>query len=85
MIGMINGHDPNGLDPLLTPLGTYGGPTLVHMLQPGSPAIAGVLGNDPATDQRGLPRPGPDGNYDIGAVERQNPEVIIFRDGFEFQ
>jgi len=70
--GTVNGHSPNGLDPLLTALGNYGGPTLVHMLKLGSPAIAGVLGNDaPATDQRGQPRPGPDGSYDIGAVERQ--------------
>jgi fibronectin-binding autotransporter adhesin len=84
LTGLINGHNPNVLDPLLTPLGTYGGPTLVHMPQPGSPAIAGILGNDaPATDQRGLPRPGSDGSYDIGAVERQNPEDIIFRNGFD--
>jgi hypothetical protein len=72
LTGPVNGHNPNGLDPLLTALGNYGGPTLVHMLEPGSPAIAGVLGNDaPATDQRGQPRPGSDGSYDIGAVERQ--------------
>lgn len=82
--GLINGHNPNGLDPLLTGLGTYGGPTLVHMLNLGSPAIGGILGNDaPTTDQRGLPRPGADGSYDIGAVERQFPEDIIFRNGFE--
>lgn len=54
------------------------------MLPPGSPAIAGILGNDAhSTDQRGLPRPGSDGSYDIGPVERQYPEVIIFRDGFD--
>jgi hypothetical protein len=56
----------------LTGLGNYGGPTLVHMLEHNSPAIAGVVGNDaPGTDQRGQPRSGPDGSYDIGAVERQ--------------
>jgi hypothetical protein len=72
LTGLVNGHSPNGLDPLLTALGNYGGPTLVHMLKLGSPAIAGVVGNDaPATDQRGQPRPGSDGSYDIGAVERQ--------------
>jgi predicted outer membrane repeat protein len=72
LTGLINGHNPNGLDPLLTALGNYGGPTLVHMLKLGSPAIAGVVGNDaPAIDQRGQPRPGSDGSYDIGAVERQ--------------
>ncbi len=72
LTGLVNGHNPNGLDPLLTGLGNYGGPTLTHMLNLGSPAIAGVVGNDaPAIDQRGQPRPGPDGSYDIGAVERQ--------------
>ena len=72
MTGLVNGHNPNGLDPLLTALGNYGGPTLVHMLNLGSPAIAGVVGNDaPSSDQRGQPRPGSDGSYDIGAVERQ--------------
>ena len=68
----INGLNPNNLDPLLTALGNYGGPTQVHMPRTGSPAIAGIVGtNTPATDQRGQPRPGPDGNRDIGAVERQ--------------
>src|SRR5262249_7664685 len=28
-----------GQDPLLAPLGDYGGPTLTHALQPGSPAL----------------------------------------------
>jgi hypothetical protein len=68
----INGHNPNLLDPLLTALGNYGGPTLVHMLKANSPAIAGIVGSDaPLTDQRGKVRPGPDGSFDIGAVERQ--------------
>jgi hypothetical protein len=68
----IHGFNPNGLDPLLTALGNYGGPTLVHMPKIGSPAIAGIIGNDaPGQDQRGQPRPGSDGSYDIGAVERQ--------------
>ena len=72
LTGLVNGHNPNGLDPLLTGLGNYGGPTLTHILKLGSPAIAGVVGNDaPAIDQRSQPRPGPDGSYDIGAVERQ--------------
>jgi hypothetical protein len=78
LIDLINGHDPNGLDPLLTGLGNYGGPTWVHMLKPGSPAIAGVVGNDaPSTDQRGQPRPGTDGSYDIGAVERQSGDSSL--------
>jgi sugar lactone lactonase YvrE len=61
----------NGVDPLLTPLGDFGGWTLVHMLKTGSPAIDGVAGSDaPFFDQRGQPRPA-GGGYDIGAVERQ--------------
>ena len=73
--GTIKGLSPNGLDPLLSALGNYGGPTLVHMLRVGSPALDGVVGNDaPLTDQRGLPRP-QGGGYDIGAVERQPGET----------
>ena len=41
--GTIHGQNPNGLDPLLTGLGNYGGPTWVHMLKLGSPAIDGVV------------------------------------------
>ena len=72
----IKGMNPNALDPLLTALGNYDGPTLVHMLKLGSPAIDGVVGNDaPAKDQRGVTRPkqipGYPGGNDIGAVERQ--------------
>ena len=71
LVGNIKGMDPNGLDPLLTALGNYGGPTKVHMLKLGSPAIDGVVGSDaPSTDQRGSPRP-IGASYDIGAVERQ--------------
>ena len=78
LTGLVNGHNPNSLDPLLTGLGNYGGPTLVHMLNLGSPAIAGVVGNDaPAIDQRGQPRPGTDGSYDIGAVERQRDDSSL--------
>jgi predicted outer membrane repeat protein len=72
LTGSVNGHNPNSLNPLLTALGNYGGPTLVNMLKLGSPAIGGVVGsNAPTADQRDQPRPGPDGSYDIGAVERQ--------------
>jgi predicted outer membrane repeat protein len=61
----------NNVDPLLTGLGSYGGPTQVHMLKSGSLAIDGVAGSDALTsDQRNLPRPQGNG-YDIGAVERQ--------------
>jgi CSLREA domain-containing protein len=72
-LNTIHGMNPNNLDPLLTALGNYGGPTLVHMLKLGSPAIDGVVGTDaPSTDQRGVGRPQPlGGQFDIGSVERQ--------------
>jgi hypothetical protein len=47
-------------NPILGPLGTYGGSTLVFPLLPGSPAIDSGLdeaGNCAATDQRGINRP----------------------------
>ncbi len=67
----------NNTDPLLTALGDYGGPTKVHMLKTGSPAINGVAGSDaPSTDQRGKPRP-QGGGYDIGAVERQPDDADV--------
>ena len=57
-----------GGDPLLAPLGNYGGPTQTMALLPGSPAIdAGTSGLDiPTTDQRDIPRVGA---VDIGAFE----------------
>jgi hypothetical protein len=85
---LVGPGDRNATDPMLMPLGAYGGPTLVHMLAPGSPAIDGVFGNDaPATDQRGTPRPQGLG-FDVGAVERtptdpDEPPDLIFADGFE--
>ncbi|MGB3694797.1 MAG: CHAT domain-containing protein, partial [Spirulinaceae cyanobacterium] len=60
------GTSANPIDPLLAPLGDYGGTTQTHTLLPGSPAInAGSNNNAPATDQRGVTR----GTVDIGAVE----------------
>ncbi|MGC2234761.1 MAG: choice-of-anchor Q domain-containing protein [Pyrinomonadaceae bacterium] len=66
-----------GQDALLLPLGSYGGLTKTHALQPNSPAIdAADPANFPATDQRNLTRPR-DGDLngtslpDIGAFERQ--------------
>jgi len=59
----------NNVDPLLAPLGDYGGPTLTMALRPGSPAVnAGNMAFCLATDQRGVPRPQGNG-CDIGAVE----------------
>lgn len=55
------------LDPLLAPLGDYGGATQTHALLPGSLAIdAGLSTDAPITDQRGISRIGP---VDIGAFE----------------
>ena len=63
--------DRQNVDPLLGPLADNGGPTLTHMLLPGSPAIdTGQCVKGLETDQRGLPRfQGP--ACDIGAVEVQ--------------
>ena len=60
------------INPLLAPLGNYGGPTRTMPLLPGSPAIdAGSNAAVPAavtSDQRGLPRI-VNGKVDIGAFE----------------
>jgi hypothetical protein len=74
-----SGHNITGVDPLLAPLGNYGGPTQTMPLLPGSPALDAGSNSlavdfstyDPlTTDQRGLPRT-VDGTVDIGAVEMQ--------------
>lgn len=72
--GDTTGNQLN-VDPLLLPLGNYGGATQTHALNSESPAIdAGDPVNPLATDQRAITRP-IDGNNDgtartdIGAVE----------------
>lgn len=56
------------LDPRITPLGDYGGPTPTHHPLPDSPALH-ITGEDCApTDQRGVARPSGPG-CDAGAVE----------------
>jgi CSLREA domain-containing protein len=60
-------------NPLLSPLGNYGGPTRTMPPLPGSPAIDPVGGDTNSaliTDQRGLPRV-VNGVVDVGAVEVQ--------------
>ena len=70
-----------GQDPLLLPLGKYGGPTLTHALGIGSPARdAGSctdLRGDPVTvDQRGVARP-QGKTCDIGAFEGARAGVYL--------
>jgi hypothetical protein len=68
---LVGANNHIGVDPLLAPLGSYGGPTRTHQLLPGSPALdAGnpAIPSPPATDQRGAARiQGP--AVDLGAVE----------------
>jgi hypothetical protein len=74
--------DLQSTDPLLAPLGDYGGSTLTHALNPGSPAIdAGNNVGCPSTDQRGVTRPVDGDNdatavCDIGAFEARNQLTI---------
>jgi hypothetical protein len=60
------------INPMLNPLGDYGGPTPSMTLQPGSPArqSGNPAAVDGATDQRGFARV-VNGLVDIGAVEMQ--------------
>jgi fibronectin-binding autotransporter adhesin len=71
----LAGTIANPRNPLLAPLGNYGGPTQTMALLPGSPAInAGASGAGiPTTDQRGEPR---FGATDIGAFESQGFTLI---------
>ena len=73
--GNIVGRSAAPVDPLLAPLGDYGGPTQTMALLPGSPAIdAGdnnppsTFPSTPSTDQRGFART-VNGTIDIGAFE----------------
>jgi hypothetical protein len=80
-----SGNLPASTDPLLEALAMNGGATTSLLPAAGSPALnAGdtATAGLPATDQRGRPRIS-GGRIDIGAVERQTPEEILFRDGFQ--
>jgi hypothetical protein len=70
------GTTANPVDPLLSALGSYGGPTQTVALLPGSPARnAGDPSSASSTDQRGLPRFA--GSCDIGAFQSQaNPFLV---------
>jgi hypothetical protein len=74
-VGFTQSTDILDVDPLLSPLGNYGGPTQTISPLPGSPAIdagsnalASYNGSALTTDQRGDTRIN-DGIVDIGAVE----------------
>lgn len=68
------GDETGQSDPMLAPLGQYGGTTLTLGLLPGSPAIdAGAPDPDVTTDQRGRMRPA-GAAPDIGAFELQPAE-----------
>jgi hypothetical protein len=80
------GTDANPINPLLAPLGNYGGPTQAMPPLPGSPAIAAgsnalavdAYGDRLLTDQRGpgFPRINPSiGTVDIGAVGYQGLDL----------
>lgn len=73
--GFVAATDRQNTDPLLLPLGNYGGQTNTHALAPTSPAIdTGVAAGCPGTDQRGVFRP-LGAACDIGAYEFQPPDT----------
>ena len=76
----LTGTIATPLNPLLAPLGNYGGPTQTMALLPGSPAIdAGNNALIPAgvtTDQRGLPRI-VNTVVDIGAFESSGFTIAV--------
>ncbi len=72
-----------GKDPQLGPLRDNFGPTLTMLPAITSPVI-NTGSADSTIDQRGSPRPS-GGGYDMGAVERQYPEQLVFRAAFEAQ
>lgn len=81
--GFTQSSDLLNVDPLLSSLGYYGGPTETMTLLPGSPAIdagsntlASYDDSPLSTDQRGLSRD-VDGTVDIGAVECQGFTVTV--------
>ena len=76
----LTGTIAQPLNPLIAPLGFYGGPTETMALLPGSPAIdAGrnaLIPADVTTDQRGLPRI-VNGTVDIGAFESSGFTIAV--------
>ncbi len=68
-------HNLVGGNPMLTPMGDFGGPTSTIAPLPGSPAIGGGETGPgvPATDQRGFAR---GASIDIGAFQTQSALVV---------
>jgi hypothetical protein len=83
--GFTGSGDQTGVNPLLMPLASNGGPTQTMALTPGSPAIDAGVAAGATLDQRGMPRPvddpgvantgGSDGT-DIGAYEAEVPCIL---------
>jgi Bacterial Ig-like domain (group 3)/MBG domain (YGX type)/Right handed beta helix region len=70
LVNGTNGNIVGVANPLLSPLGNYGGPTQTMALLPGSPALgAGIAVTGVTTDQRGEPLDSP--NPDMGAFQSQ--------------
>jgi len=79
--GSYSGTQILSADPLLLPLGTYGGSTRTMPPRSNSPAInTGVAPGAPAIDQRGFPR---DDFPDIGACEWNGSSSITVIDSAE--
>ena len=74
--GNILGSGSSPINPLLAPLGYYGGPTETMALLPGSQAIGkGSNFSGATTDQRGFARPST--ATDIGAFQTQASALVV--------
>ncbi len=71
---IVGGNGTSAIDPLLTPLGDYGGPTQTMALLPGSPAIGAGAASSLSTDQRGFAR---GSSVDIGAFQTQSATTLV--------
>lgn len=77
----VNGNQVGINDPLLAPLGGYGGATQTRPPLPGSLAIdSGTASGAPAADQRGVARPQL-GAFDVGAVESRGFTLVASSGG----
>ncbi|MGL4460753.1 MAG: choice-of-anchor Q domain-containing protein [Planctomycetia bacterium] len=72
LVDGVGGNIVGVTDPLLAPLGDYGGPTQTHALLPGSRALNAGSGTGP--DQRGV---APVGTRDVGAFESRGFTIAV--------